>query len=81
MNDPTTDFWSLNHIWLTLITVLGAIVTFFTRRVIEEVDHKANKDELDELKADFKAMLISQTAQHNANTVRLDQILLELTRK
>lgn len=74
MDDPSTGFWSVSHIWLSIITVLGVIVTFFTKRVIDELDSKADQKDVDRMSADMRVLVSNQTAQHAANTQRLDDI-------
>lgn len=85
MDDPSTGFWSVTHVWLSVTTLAGAVVAFFTKRLVDEVDSKADKEALNELKTDFKTWLARQDqrdreaaqreeARHQANTQRLDSI-------
>jgi hypothetical protein len=85
MDDPSTGVWSLTHVWLGATTIAGTIVAFFTKRLVDTVDGKADQKEVDELKTDFKTWLARQDqrdrdaaqreeARHQANTQRLDSI-------
>lgn len=69
-------------------------MAFFTKRLIDDVDQKADKSDvdrvvgqvgqkadqcdLDELKRDIKGFLERQDRQHESNTERLDKIIMEL---
>ena len=81
MDDPSTGVWSFTHVWLGVTTIAGTIVAFFTKRLVDTVDGKAEKTDLEKLENRFEQLLAAQTAQHTANTTRLDQILIELTRR
>lgn len=77
MADPS-EFQIVHTLWTAAITVGGAIVAFFTKRLIDDVDQKADKSELTELKQTFKEFLERQDRQHQGNTDRLDKIIMEL---
>jgi len=79
MNDPQVALQAVHYIWTAVITAGGAIVAFFTKRLVDEVDRKADKSEVDELKQDIKDFLERNATQHTDNTKRLDQILLTLS--
>jgi hypothetical protein len=78
MDDPQNGFQAIHIAWNALITVAGAIVAFFTKRLIDEVDKKADQCDVDELKEDFKTLMVRQDEQHRSNTERLDRIIMEL---
>lgn len=77
MADPT-EFQIVHTAWTAAITIGGAIVAFFTKRLVDEVDKKAEQCDIDELKRDIRDFLERQERQHDSNTKRLDTILLEL---
>ena len=77
MADPN-EFQILHTLWTAAITVGGGVVAFFTKRVIDSVDQKADKSDVVELKQDIKDFLEQQRRQHESNTQRLDQIIMEL---
>jgi hypothetical protein len=79
MDDPQNGLQAIHTIWTGVITVAGGIVAFFTKRLIDTVDQKADKSEVDELKASIRDMLDRQDSQHASNTSRLDHILLTLS--
>lgn len=79
MNDPQNEFQLVQAIWTGAITVAGGIVAFFTKRLVDAVDQKANRSEVDALKADFKELLARQDRHHESNVQRLDQILMEIS--
>lgn len=66
-------------LWTAVITVAGGVVAFFTKRLIDEVDQKADRSELMDLKEALKSFLDRQDRQHVANTDRLDKILFTLS--
>jgi hypothetical protein len=80
LEDPQ-GFQTIHTLWTAAITVGGGIVAFFTKRLVDDVDQKADRYEVDELKKDIKAFLERQDDQHRANTTRLDQILLTLSER
>lgn len=69
---------SLHTIWTGVITVAGGIVAFFTKRLIDEVDKKADQCDVDELKEDMKTLFARQDEQHKSNTERLDRIIMAM---
>lgn len=77
MADPS-EFQILHTAWTSLITVAGAIVAFFTKRLVDQVDGKADQREVNDLKQDIKDFLQQQREQHQSNTERLDMIIMEL---
>jgi hypothetical protein len=79
MDDPQSSFNIIHTLWTAAITVGGGIVAFFTKRLIDDVDQKADKDEVVALKADLRAYVERQDRHHQSNTDRLDQILLTLS--
>lgn len=81
MDDPQNTFQSVHTLWTAVITVAGGIVAFFTKRLVDEVDLKADKVDVDALKEDLHQMLVRQDAQHRGNTDRLDMIIMELGRR
>lgn len=82
MADPQTpDFQSFHTLWTAAITIAGAIVAFFTKRLVDEVDQKADQCDVDDLKRDFKDFMATQADQHKSNTDRLDRIIMELNRR
>lgn len=68
-------------LWTGAITVGGAIVAFFTKRLVDQVDAKADKCDVDDLKDAMKILFARQDDQHRQNTERLDTIILELGRR
>lgn len=87
MADPNNDFQIVHTLWTALITVGGLIVAFFTKRLVDQVDKKADQNVVNELKEDIKAILARQDVQHArqdvqhaSNSARLDQIIMELGR-
>lgn len=80
MADPT-DFQVAHTIWTAVITIAGAVVAFFTKRLVDQVDAKADKCDVVELQEDFRALLNRQDQQHRDNTERLDKIIWELGRR
>jgi hypothetical protein len=80
MADPT-DFQIFHSLWTGVITVAGGIVAFFTKRLVDQVDQKADREEVDTLRDDIRDWRQEQERQHRSNTERLDQIILELGRR
>jgi hypothetical protein len=81
MEDPQTGFQLVHTAWTAVITVAGGIVAFFTKRLVDQVDAKADKCDVEELKQDIKDFISQQAQQHAGNTDRLDRIIMELGRK
>lgn len=81
MEDPQNGFQVLHTLWTAIITVAGGIVAFFTKRLVDEVDKKADQYEVDELKQEVRDFIQRQDVQHASNTQRLDRILIELNRR
>jgi hypothetical protein len=79
MADPS-DFQIAHTIWTAVITIAGAIVAFFTKRLIDEVDKKADGRDVAEMKQDLRDLLARQDQQHRDNTSRLDTIIMGLRR-
>ena len=79
MDDPQSGFQVVHTIWTAAITVAGGIVAFFTKRLYDDVDSKASKSEVDELKVTIRELMEQQRRQHESNTARLDHILLTLS--
>ncbi len=77
MADPN-EFQILHTTWTALITVAGAIVAFFTKRLFDQVDAKADKEDMNELKQDIRTFLEQQRQQHQSNTERLDNLIMVL---
>lgn len=77
-DDPQTGLQVFHITWTAVTTVLGAIVAFFTKRLVDEVKEKADKCDVDDLKQDIKDFIERQDRQHRDNTARLDQILLNM---
>lgn len=79
MQDPTNSLADIVHMfWTAAITVAGAVVAFFTKRLVDEVDKKADQATVDEIKKDIDALFARQDKQHESNTLRLDQIIIRL---
>lgn len=78
MSDPT-EFQVAHTVWTAVITVAGAIVAFFTKRLVDQVDQKADQCDVDELRRDFRDLLARGDQQHRDNTERLDKIIMELS--
>lgn len=81
MSDPSNDFQLIHTVWTAVITVAGAIVAFFTKRLVDTVDQKAEKVDVDEMKVTLREFLVRQDKHHETNTARLDQIIMELGRR
>jgi hypothetical protein len=81
MEDPQSGFQIVHTAWTGIITVAGGIVAFFTKRLFDQVDAKADKCDVEDLKQDIKDFITRQDGQHQANTERLDRIIMELGRK
>jgi hypothetical protein len=79
MDDPQSGFQVVHTIWTAAITVAGGIVAFFTKRLVDTVDQKADKSEVDDLKVTIRDLMEQQRRQHEGNTARLDHILLTLS--
>lgn len=95
MPEPVNDLNALHILWTTAITIAGAIVAFFTKRLVDEVDSKADKteitavrrdledkadaSEISSLKEDVKALFARQDAHHASSVQRLDQVLMLLS--
>ena len=78
MDAPQSGFEVAHTLWTGVITVAGAIVAFFTKRTLDQIDSKADKCDMDELKQDLKDLLSRNDRQHESNTQRLDKIIMEL---
>jgi len=76
--DPQTSFQIFHTTWTAVITVAGAIVAFFTKRLVDQVDGKADKCDVEELREMHRDLLLRQDQQHRDNTQRLDKIIMEL---
>lgn len=95
MTEPVNDLNALHILWTTAITIAGAIVAFFTKRLVDEVDSKADKtevvavrndlnskadaSEVTALKEDVRALFARQDAHHASSVQRLDQVLMLLS--
>jgi hypothetical protein len=75
MDDPQTTIQVTHTVWETLNSLGGLIVAYFVKRVIDQVDKKADKGDLEDLKTDFREWMKQQGEQHRANTARLDTII------
>lgn len=87
-NDAQDGFTVFHTLWTAAITVAGAIVAFFTKRLVDQVDSKADQSDVDDLKQNMRDFLsreererIRQDSQHAQNTLRLDTIILELANR
>jgi hypothetical protein len=80
-DDPQTGIQIFHTVWTAVITVAGAIVAFFTKRTIDEIDQKADRSEVTSIKQDIRDFMVAQAEQHKSNTSRLDQIIMELGRR
>jgi hypothetical protein len=79
MSEPTpSDFQIAHTIWTATITVGGAIVAFFTKRLVDTVDQKADLADVQDLKNTLRDYIERQERQHDGTTRRLDQIIFEL---
>jgi hypothetical protein len=78
VEDPQTGFQVFHTTWTAIITVAGAIVAFFTKRTFAQLDAKADKCDVDDLKRDIKDFIERQDRNHESNTKRLDQIILHI---
>lgn len=81
VEDPQSSFQLLHTAWTGIITVAGGVVAFFTKRLFDQVDAKADKSDVNDLKAIYRDFIARQDIQHANNTARLDQIIMELGRK
>jgi len=81
MQDPQSGFEFGHAVWTGLLTVAGSFVAFFTKRLVDQVDGKADKTEVEELREGLKESLARQERHHQSNTERLDRIIIELGRK
>lgn len=79
MDDPQSGFQVAHTIWTAAITVAGGVVAFFTKRLVDTVDQKADKSEVNDLKVSIRDLMDQQRRQHESNTSRLDHILLTLS--
>lgn len=77
-DDLQNGFTVFHTLWTAAITVAGGIVAFFTKRLVDQVDAKADKCDVDELKQNIKDFIARSDNQHASNTSRLDTIILEL---
>jgi hypothetical protein len=80
MDDPQSGIQLFHTWWSAVITVAGAIVAFFTKRLVDEIDEKADRCDVADLRQDIRDFLDRQERQHESNTKRLDQIIMELGR-
>lgn len=94
MDDPGTSsnlLQSIQGAWSVIVTMLGALIFWNGRRLVKQLDEKANQKDFEDHKtaveSDFKAMqdtinriVDNQQKQHNSNTERLDKILSEVYR-
>lgn len=72
---------ALQLVWRSAITIGGAVVAFFVKRLIDEVDKKADKSEIEEMRQTMNNFMERQENYHQTNTARLDTIIMELGRK
>jgi len=54
-------------------------VAFFTKRLVDKVDQKADKSDIEDVKLTIRDFLERNANQHESNTRRLDQILMTLS--
>jgi hypothetical protein len=70
---------TIHTIWSAILSgmfaILAGIVGMFGRRLLGELDRKADKDDVDQLRNDFQASMESQERMHRENRLRLDRIL------
>lgn len=92
MDDPgnaPTSFAVVHSLWSTFLTGFGALIVWNGRRLIGQVDKKADQEDLaahrEDTKERFKAMqdtinesIKNQASQHQENSRRLDTILLAI---
>jgi len=74
MSDPP-GFETIHTLWTAVITVAGGIVAFFTKRLVDEVDKKAERVDVEKLEKGIAMLLDRQDRQHESNTRRLDNIM------
>lgn len=74
MADPT-EFQIAHTAWTAVLTLAGGVVAFFTKRLVDDVDQKADQCDVDELKKDMRNFMEQQQRQHEGNTARLDMII------
>jgi hypothetical protein len=94
MADPTAATGSGfgQAIWSAVLSLLGAILLWNGRRMVKEIDEKANKkdfeDHRDLVREQFRDVQLlinrivdAQSTQHQQNSERLDKIFTELCRR
>lgn len=84
MSDDT-NIHVLYNLAISALGLLLGITGFFVVRLIKQFDHKADKDEVKDIKEDIRDLITkidkiseTQTNRHEANTARLDNILLRI---
>lgn len=65
-------------VWSSLLSVLGVLIMWNWTRMAKQVDDKADKSEVAQLRSDLAARWLQQDKMHAANTRRLDMIILRL---
>jgi hypothetical protein len=85
MDEPDSTIHTLHTLWSLILSAAGALLMFFLNRTIKQLDGKAEKSEVAEVKDDIKnindkldKISDTQAQRHEANTRRLDNILFKI---
>lgn len=69
------DTETLHIIWTGIVTLLVGLILAERKHLKESIERKAEKDEVETLRAELVAFRSEQAARHGENTRRLDRIL------
>ena len=75
------DMFQIFHsIWSAVLTLLGGLILWNLKSMKSDIDSKAQKDEVSQLREDIADWKKEQWDMHRDNTRRLDKVLDHLAR-
>lgn len=67
-------------IWSGILTFVGGLVVWNWNRLNKQIDEKASKSEVQQLRDELKERWRAQDQMHSENRRRLDQIIIGVSR-
>lgn len=72
MDDNTVHL--IFSLWCAALTIIGVLFMWMWNRLVKQVDDKAEKTEVTQLRDDLRERWITQDKMHAENRTRLDRI-------
>jgi hypothetical protein len=82
MANGDDSFIHLFHtVWSGVLTVFGGLIVWNWKRLVDQVDGKVDKTEVETLRKELRDRWVAQDSMHQENRTRLDAIYQLLARK